>query len=155
MKIKAYTLMEVTVAMLLSAICISICYMAYSLIGDYYRVFHQKNQTAAELLLLKQGLEKDFLRGKVIIKEENGFQVQLDTTKISYSFDGELVLRTYGLMHSDTFKLANKDLIATFEGKALANQDTLDEVSFKLFLDKQTPTIIHLNKHYSAVDLFH
>ena len=50
-KINAYTLMEVTVAMLLSAICIGIAYSAYDIIGNYYRSFQQKNDrsTAAAL----------------------------------------------------------------------------------------------------------
>lgn len=155
MKIKAYTLMEVTVAMLLSAICISICYTAYGLIGDYYRVFHQKNQVADQVLFLRHALEKDFLKSSMILKQENGFELQVDTTKIIYAFDEQSIVRKYGVVRIDTFKLATKELLTLFEGKEGLAQDTIDEVHLKIFLDQQTLTNIQLHKLYSAKDLFH
>lgn len=155
LKIRAYTLMEVTVAMLLSAICISICYTAYGIIGDYYHLFHQKNESADQVLSLKHALEKDFLKSNYILKQEDGFELLIDTTKIHYSFEEQAVLRKFGAIHTDTFKLQTKALKATFEGKELLEIDTIDQVSFTILLDKNTFTTIEVNKWYSAQNLFH
>lgn len=146
--------MEVTVAMLLSAICISICYTAYSIIGDYYRLFHQKNETADQVLSLRHVLEKDFLKSSYILKQEDGFELLIDTTKIHYTFDEHAVLRKFGEIHTDTFKVETQNLKTYFDGVELMEIDTIDQIGFTILLAKNTPTTIQLNKLYSAKDLF-
>lgn len=153
-KIKAYTLMEVTVAMLLSAICISICYTAYGIIGDYYHLFHQKNQLADQVISLRHALEKDFLKSSLVLKQEDGFELLVDTTKIHYAFDEHMVLRKLGALHTDTFKLEIQNLKTYFERSEVMEIAIIDQVDFTVFLDKNTSTAIQVKKLYSAKDLF-
>ncbi|MBB2145789.1 hypothetical protein GM921_09845 [Pedobacter sp. LMG 31464] len=152
-KIKAYTLLEVTVAMLLSAICITICYSAYGIIGKYYTVFQAKNQQATEVLGLKQVLARDFLKSRFVLKSEDGFELIRDSVLIRYSFSAGHVLRQLNTLHTDTFHLEPSELLCFFEGRPVDVPDTVDQVQFKLSLAKGVRIPLQVNKVYSAENL--
>lgn len=154
MKIKAYTLLEVTIAMLLSAICIAICYSAYDIVGKYYASFQQKNQNADVVLSLRHVLQRDFLKSNAVLKSEEGVELQLDSSKIYYIFNPDAVLRKMDELHTDTFKLKSNEVNFFFEGHEVLAPDTIDELRFKMVLDQKTTVPIQLNKAYSAVNLF-
>lgn len=154
MKIKAYTLMEVTVAMLLSAICISICYTAYYIITGYYTSFYQKNKTASEVLSLRHMLEGDFSKSRLVFRTEEGVMVQVDTMKIYYAFTEHAILRKFGTLPSDTFKLQSTDLTSHFERQEVLDTGIIDQLNFKVFLAEKLAVPIQANTFYSAKDLF-
>ncbi len=154
MKIKAYTLFEVTIAMLLSAICIAICYSAYGIIAKYYVGFQQKNQTADAVLTLRHVLEKDFLKSNIVLKNEEGLEMQQDSSKIYYIFNPDAVLRKIDELHTDTFKLKPIEVGCFFEGREVLEPDTIDELRFKMDLAQHVLVPIQLNKTYSAQNLF-
>lgn len=154
MKIKAYTLFEVTIAMLLSAICIAICYSAYGIIAKYYAGFQQKNQTADVVLTLRHVLERDFLKSNMVLKNEEGVELQQDSSKTYYIFSPDAVLRKSGELHTDTFKLKPSEVGFFFEGREVLEPDTIDELRFKMNLDQRIQVPIQLSKTYSAQNLF-
>lgn len=146
--------MEVTVAMLIAAVCITACYTAYGLVSTYYRTFQQKNETAAVVMSLKQVIETDFLKSKGILKSEDGFELLQDSTKISYHFNEGRILRALANIHTDTFKLQFDQLGTYFENQPVVTADTIDQISFTTFLGQRVPVRLQINKHYSAKDLF-
>lgn len=154
MKIRAYTLMEVTVAMLISAICITICYTAYGLIGDYYRVFQERSRSADRVLSLKQVLEKDFLKSNLILRNEEGLLLQMDTSQVRYRFNEVTVVRELGEQHADTFRLELRELKSFFELRETVDTDTIDQVDLTVLLPKNIAVNIRLKKQYSAHHLF-
>lgn len=154
-KIKAYTLMEVTVAMLLSAICIGICYTAYDIIGKYYATFQQKNESADIVLSLRQVMEKDINKATIMMKTSDGFLCKQDIAAVAYIFNDGEILRQIESLRTDTFKVAWKDYFVGFEGAEVIEADTLDQVKFTLVMDKQTFVPLHFAKHYSSHNLFH
>ena len=154
MKIKAYTLMEVTVAMLISAICISICYTAYALVGDYYKAFAHKNETVDRLLSLRHVIQADFTKSKNILRSSDGFTLAQDSIFIHYQFAEKGILRKLGEVHTDTFDLKFALLETYFEQVEALEADTIDQVRFTVFLDKQFPVKMQFDKYYSAQDLF-
>lgn len=154
-KLNAFTLMEVTVAMLLSAICITICFTAYGLIQDYYSKFRAKNETSAQLTVLKQVMDKDFLKSRYVIKTDEGIKLQNDSMELSYSFDERKILRIIADVHTDTFfvELQNKEFY--FEGRPVAAADTIDLLNLEIKLKGlNTALPLQVSKKYSAVDLF-
>lgn len=153
-KVDAYTLMEVTIAMLLSAICITICYSAYGIVNNYYSTFQKKNELADRVLSLRHALETDFLKGNYILKNEEGFEVALDSATINYCFYPNAILRKVNELHTDTFKVDPKELTGYFEGNLALNTDTIDQIGFKIKLSKGVTVPIQLNKLYSAQNLF-
>jgi hypothetical protein len=146
--------MEVTVAMLLSAIAISICYTAYGLISNYYTAFHQKNQTADELIDLKHAMELDFNKSPVVLKSDSGITLLVDSINIHYIFLDQKILRKLSNKHTDTFKLEHNSLTTSFEAQQVLAADTIDQLNFNVLVPKKTNIPIQVNKFYSAKDLF-
>lgn len=154
MKIKAYTLMEVTVAMLLSAICISICYSAYQIITGYYTSFHQKNKIASEVLFLRHSLEGDFLKSKLVMRNEAGIVLQIDRTKVYYAFNENAIVRKLDTLPADTFELKTGNFKTYFEQQELVEGGRIDQLNFSIFLAEKLAVPIQVNTFYSAQDLF-
>lgn len=154
MKIKAYTLMEVVVAMLLSAICISICYTALEIVSGSYSSYRKKNEEIDNLLSLKNVLEKDFMKAVHILKNENGLMIEQDSVKRLYEFGANKVIRHSDSLYTDTFKVANIDVKFFFEGNEVLENDTIDQVNIDINLATRQKINLMVNKHYSAANLF-
>ncbi|TKC12046.1 hypothetical protein FA048_00050 [Pedobacter polaris] len=153
-KISAYTLMEVTVAMLLSALTITICYSAYGIITSYFKSFQDKNALADEVLALRHTLDRDSEKSNYMLKTDEGFEFLQDSSIIIYSFTDQHILRRLSEVHTDTFKLQAVELQRFFESQEIVAADTIDQISFKLVLTKDHTVSIQVNKYYSAAALF-
>lgn len=147
--------MEVTVAMLISAICITICYSAYGIIANYYAVFQEKNERSGVVMTLKHVLEKDFLAGDIILKTDSGLTVKLDSAVVAYTFEENKILRKLHGIHTDTFKVGTAPPSFSFEMKPILEPDTIDQIRFNVRLDKNQTATILIVKLYSAENLFH
>jgi len=153
-KVSAFTLMEITVAMLISAICITICYSAYGLIQGYYIRFEEKNKTSSLVMDLKHVLERDFLKAIHIIRTENGLEVQQDSLNIDYSFQDKQILRQIKSLHTDTFTMPAQKIDFYFEGHVANIADTVDQLNLILQMNKDVQVPVQINKYYSSADLF-
>ncbi|KIO77972.1 hypothetical protein TH53_05920 [Pedobacter lusitanus] len=153
-KVSAFTLMEVTVAMLISALVITICYTAYGLIQGYYLRFGEKNKTSAIVLDLKHVLERDFFKAVHIIRTEDGLSIEQDSLVIDYIFNDKQVLREIKSLHTDTFAMPVQQMKFSFEGREVNVADTVDQVNLELQMDKDTKVPLQINKYYSSADLF-
>ncbi|MBB5649133.1 prepilin-type N-terminal cleavage/methylation domain-containing protein [Pedobacter cryoconitis] len=153
-KVHAFTLMEITVAMLISGLVITICYTAYGLIQGYYIRFGEKNKTSSLVLDLKHVLERDFFKAVHIIRTENGFVVQQDSLVVDYIFNDKQVLRQIESLHTDTFAMPVQKINFYFEGREAQITDTVDRINLELQMNKDTQVPIQVNKCYSSVDLF-
>lgn len=146
--------MEVTIAMLLSAIAISICYTAYGIISNYYTAFHQKNQTANDIIDLKHVMEIDFMKSKGLLKNDSGIEIISDSSSIYYIFSEQDVLRKLNTQHTDTFRIATNGLTTYFEAQEILTTDTIDQINFNVVIPKKAAIPIQVNKFYSAKELF-
>ncbi|MGM9475206.1 hypothetical protein ACS5PU_02205 [Pedobacter sp. GSP4] len=153
-RINAYTLMEVAVAMLLAAICISICYSAYSLIGSYFGDFELRNKNAQDILTLETTLARDLDKGHYIVRTDDGIAVKQDSLTISYRFNGAKIVRDALGLRTDSFDLAATEAYFRFEGSAAALGDTVDHINLVLQLEKGARIPLVLKKNYSSQDLF-
>lgn len=146
-------MMEVAIAMLLAAVCISICYTAYGMIGDYFKVFQKKNAAAEEVLTLRRTMEKDILKAKYLIRTEAGINILSDSLDISYNFADSAILRKVEGLRTDSFHVFPVEKSFLFEGREALEMDTVDHISFMLRTEKQQMIPITLGKFYSAHDL--
>ena|ERR1700748_99759 len=155
-KIKAFTIMEVTITMLIAAILMGIIYTAYSIISRSYQSFHIKNKEMAEVNQLDKLLKKDFDRAEIIEKTADGVMVINSGNTVIYEFRQEAILRTAVL--TDTFKVKPDSLSALFEGQPLDEirssdeSNRIDELSFSLLLQNEKIPY-HYLKLYSSVNL--
>ncbi|MFD2581602.1 type II secretion system protein J [Pedobacter vanadiisoli] len=152
-KIEAYTLMEIAIAMLLAAICMSICYTAYSMIGDYFRAFQKRNAAAEEVLTLRRTMERDIAKGRYLVRTAEGVQILADSLNITYQFADTAILRKVENLHTDSFHVRPVETSFLFEKKEALETDTVDRISFMLKMEKQQMIPITLGKFYSAHDL--
>jgi len=155
---RAFTIMEVTIAMLISAIVIGITYTVYSIISRSYNSFNTKNEEMAVVIRLDELLQKDFDRSECISKDTAGITFQTaNNNLVKYKFDRDYVLRI-GLI-TDTFNV-NPDTVNTFfETNAVdeigerAEKNRVDELNLTLTSQNGKITY-HYLKVYSSENLF-
>lgn len=155
-KVKAFTILEVTITMLIAAILLGITYTSYSIVVKSYRSFTIKNDNMAVLISLDHLLKRDFGKATIVIKDADGIDLKNDQQLIKYSFNPDFIIRTS--IRVDTFKVQTQDVITSFENVPLNEiQDTdeqnrLDEVSFTLlYQNEKIP--YHYRKLYSSENL--
>jgi prepilin-type N-terminal cleavage/methylation domain-containing protein len=154
--IKGFTLMEISVAMLIAAMVIGIAYSASLIINRAYRSYNAKHERMAELLKLDELLRRDFDRSELILKDTGGIAVHYPGHVVKYKFDTAFVLRV--TIRTDTFKVKTDSVHALFEGVEAGemNPDTernrIDQLDLPLYLEKEKITY-HYHKIYSSQDL--
>jgi len=153
-RIEAYTLMEIAVAMLLAALCISICYTAFGLIGNYFNAFEKKNSSVQTVLALNRAMHTDIDRSHYLLRTEDGIDARQDSLLVSYHFGNEMISREVQGLRTDSFTLTSSEMNCSFEGRDVSAGDTLDRLSFVLSLEKGAKVPLLFKKVYSAQDLF-
>ena len=161
-KLKAYTLLEITVAMLVASLVISVTYTAYGIIDRSYRRYMETQDKVAELQMLDRALRQDFLRATLIHGEGNSVTFSDSSGRTSYLFDEHYIIRSR--TGQDTFRLRAGQLLLQFKSLPLATADApgdnapgtgalLDELSFTL-LENEGEIYYHYHKQYSSENLF-
>jgi len=155
-RIKAFTILEVTITMLVAALVMGITYSAYSIIIKSYGAFNKKNQDMAVVVRLDEWLKKDFSRAEIILKDTAGIALNSPDRHIKYRFDPDVIIRTE--IRSDTFKVKTDSLVFSFEGFPVNEngltdeQNRLDDLDLViLFQGEKIP--YHYHKLYSSVNL--
>ena len=148
--------MEVTIAMLLSAIVIGLTYTVFSLVTRSYQSYQTKHRQMATLLSLDGLLRRDFDRVELILKDTDGIVLANKNNLIKYRFYPDYVLRK-GIA-TDTFRLKTDSIAMSFEGKTIDSSGTgeedsrLDELDMQVTLQKENiPYYYH--KIYSSANL--
>lgn len=148
--------MEVTIAMLLSAIVIGTCYTVFSIITRSYHGYQLKHEEMAGVLRLDELLQKDFDRAEIILKDTDGIVMKNAARLTRYRFYGDYVLRIGVAV--DTFKVKTDSVVTSFENKAISTpgtdeeQSRLDQLDIQITLQKEKiPYYYH--KKYSSVNL--
>jgi type II secretory pathway pseudopilin PulG len=151
-KIKAFTLMEVTVAMVLAAISIGISFTVYQLLSKAYRQYDTKNRLIAELVQLDQLLKKDISAADKVFTEMGNLICQQKEKVVIYSFTDEYITRNQESLHTDSFFIRNGSLLLSFEDVPLESDRTVDQVEFDVqFFENYIPR--KYTKFYSAQQL--
>jgi len=155
-RLKAFTIMEITVVMLISAIVIGIAYTAFNIINQSYRSFQQKNEHMAELVRLDELLRKDFNRATMISKTTSGIFLKASTDSVTYDFEPNFTVRTSTI--TDTFKLDVQDILTNFEASPvtvlnpIAEQNRIDELDFSILFENEKIQY-NYHKQYSSANL--
>ena len=153
-KVKAFTIIEITISMLIAAIVIGIGYTAFLIISGSYRSFRQKSEDLESLIQLDRLLKKDFAGADSIFKTANGLQFRRNRDSVQYDFQPDFIIRNSTI--TDTFKFQNQDVQPLFENQAVnssdVEQDRIDELNLTIvFRDEKIP--YHYYKEYSSENL--
>ncbi len=155
-KVKAFTLLEVTITMLITALLIGLTYTSYGIIVKSYRSFTAKNEATVVLVNLDHVLTRDFDKADMVLKEDNGIVLKSDQNLIKYSFNATSIIRE--ALKADTFNVQIQNLQTSFEHSPITevqemeDQNRIDELTFTLlYQNEKIP--YHYRKRYSAVNL--
>lgn len=90
-KTKAFTLLEILVALVLSFFIVGILYLTYNMMGRQFRSEYQKQLSS--VVLLKSGLEMDFFKADSIIAGQDQVFVFRQGKELVYQFHEDAILR--------------------------------------------------------------
>jgi prepilin-type N-terminal cleavage/methylation domain-containing protein len=155
-KLKAFTIMEVTIALLVSGILIAIVYVAFAVVSNSYHAFLLKNGESADLAQLDLLLNRDFRKANLITKTDSGLFLKNSNDSTNYILNSNYIVRKNGI--TDTFKVKTTSVNMYFEQHPLgitgeAEDNRIDELEFDLSLHNEKMTF-HYYKQYSSADLF-
>jgi hypothetical protein len=101
-KLKAFTLMELIIGMIVGSIVVGMCYSAYSMIfrqyGDYKKIKQQVN----EAMRLQTALSLDFTKCELVEYKQEQLGFTMDSCLVRYQFVQPLIIRSEREV-SDTF----------------------------------------------------
>lgn len=152
-KIPAFTLMEVTIAMLVAAIAIAITYTAFRIIGGSYNGYTRKQEMVAEVLQIDKLLKQDFLQADRIVRAGEGLILETEEGVISYAFGDSTVLRDQFSLRTDTFRVSTDPVSISFENELVEDGLLADQLTLQVRAEGQQMPL-HYLKIYSAQDLF-
>lgn len=156
-RVSAFTIIEITITMLISAILIGITYTSYSIIARSYSSFNTKNENLAVVLRLNKLLQKDFDRCEMVLKDSTGLSITFPDHKVKYKFEPDYTVRIGSM--ADTFKVRSDSVSMQFENSITSDlgandeQNRLDELRLVFTLQKEKIPY-HYYKVYSSVNLF-
>jgi len=150
-KIHAFTILEMVITMMVSALLIGLALTAYMVVYRSYLSFEKKNGETSDILQMDRTLQRDFARSQHVYSSPEGL-ILYGRDTLFYDFKAAYIVRRSA--RADTFHVEVRDVQALFENKPLAAGDSLiDRLSFRLVLRKDTiPFIYH--KLYSSEELF-
>ena len=152
-KLPAFTIIEVTIAMVIAGISIAIAFTAYRLVSQSYKQYDDKNKKLAEAMLLNKLLSKDFLQSQQVISTVDGLLLKMPGGEINYHFQPEFILRDQYGLETDTFFIAASQPHCLFKGNDAAEGDLTDQLTFSARVRDES-LAYGFNKEYSSEELF-
>lgn len=156
MKIKAFTLVELAVVMLISIILFGIAYFSWQIIEQRFISYTDSSIELENIATFKLQIEQDFKKSTQIIAGPNSkgilVRCENDSTRIEYLFTIENILRTQAT-RVDTFKIISNNLkMYLLNEEILKLPAIIDEITFSATYNNE---LLHFNssKKYSASDL--
>jgi prepilin-type N-terminal cleavage/methylation domain-containing protein len=152
-RVKAFTLVEMIVVMLLTAVVIGLAYEVFQVISKSYSSFSAKNERINDVERLEHWLKRDFIRAENITAGGNKVCMIIGKDTVSYVFTDSVVTRQ-GL-RVDAIRIEVKNITTTFQGKEAQNEPQplpADELNFDIVLEQEEiPETFY--KLYSAEQL--
>ncbi|OOQ58330.1 PulJ/GspJ family protein [Mucilaginibacter pedocola] len=152
-KIKAFTIMEVTVSMLLAAIVVAVGFTAYDIMARSYAAYHKKHEGLSVLIQTDKLLQREFAGAIAIRFDGTGLALQDTGRIIRYEFSPEGILRREA--NTDTLKLQVSNVRYWFESQEItqpAELQLIDGLSFSALYEGKT-FMYHYHKKYSSAEL--
>ena len=114
-KLKAFTLLEIIIAMVLSFFILSILYLMYDIMGRHFQNEYEKQLSG--LVILKSQLEMDFFHTDTIITDQKQIHLFLLGKESSYQFQEDAILKKANLITDTVFKGEYIPEIETIQNK--------------------------------------
>jgi hypothetical protein len=104
-KIRSYTIMEMIVVMIISAIVVGTAYNTYRIVFQQYLTMRNTSEILRQMSLLDVLISRDVDNCNYIRRTHEGFSCHYEINEINYYLEKDLVLRAEGLV-MDTFRIS-------------------------------------------------
>ena len=149
-KLKAFTLLELLVAMAITGIVVSIAGLVFNVMGKQFNSYKETSEDIASAYLLNNLLQSDFFNAATIYRSEDELIAANREYAVKYKFMQSYILRTAG-ERSDTFFIEAGDIESRFMNDP-AEEGLIDELYFESYVHRE-PEIFHFTKQYSPSEL--
>lgn len=149
-KVKAFTIIELVVVMILTAIIVGIVYSAYSIVGNQYYVYKKTGTQNSQVALLSMLLNKDFTSSHFIkYGNDELFFYSKEDNFIHYVFEENYITRNSNSV-TDTFPINPLNIQMKFlQELQLVHNSLVDELYFEAVIFNQQQ-LFHFKKQYAA-----
>lgn len=137
-KLRAFTLLELLVGMIVSGIVLTATFSAYRIVSHQNLDYSARSKSATDLSFFMSRFAVDFsAKGKVYRLTENEISFEQEKRKLLYRFSEKNILRSEEA-HTDTFFVAAIAVSSFFESIPVdgENQEA-DELHLRLLTDGQ------------------
>ena len=157
-KIRAFTLVELLVVMVISGIVIAITYQIYFIANKQFMQYKKGNEKVTQEVILRGLLNNDFFQSESVIrKSENNIEMQLADEKINYEWRDEFIIRVTNASR-DTFFLpvslvelkfrnSSQDISAGLIDALKIISENGDEEKYFCFFKEYSADVLMQNTH--------
>lgn len=148
MRLKAFTVIEMLVVMLISTIAIGIAYASYRIVQGQFQTYKKSSSEISDYLVLDKLITKDFLESDKVFRTSSGFEMIFSDKKIAYEeYEGNLLRKSIVV---DTFKIQLSELNASLKTKSENLPNALIDQVIITCAYKETPIQFLYSKEYGA-----
>lgn len=151
-KLKAFTLMELSIAMLIAGICIGMAFYMFQFFQQLYLGQQREKQEQFTFTLFQHLLKKDMQQAQAVFYEENQLQLLDSIGIIHYVFSENQILRDHYQQQTDTFNLKVTTVDGLYRNASRPSATCIDEFHLTVAFDKEEHSFI-LDKKYAALQL--
>lgn len=148
-RIRSYTIIEMLVVMLISAMSIVITYTCYSIFSNHYLSYKKNSDVLANYILFDKLVTKDISACSKVVKTQEGMVCEFKQNAVYYEFSPTYVIRRSTII--DTFHIAAfVDPEFKKMDKILSVPGTLiEEMTFEAIY-KEEKLFFYYKKNYGA-----
>ena len=149
-KLKAFTLVELLIAMVISGIVITFCYAGYSILHEQFQHFKEVKRSFVHLRQFQSTVSNDFYTYEYARFNEQSIMLEDEKRERTvYKIEGDYVLRSLN-EQVDTFFIEVGELHPTFLFEE--SGDLIRSFTFDVYInDEELP--FSFSKEYSAATL--
>jgi prepilin-type N-terminal cleavage/methylation domain-containing protein len=149
-KLRAFTLMELMIGMIVSSIVTGMCYSGYMLISRQYQDYHKLKEQVNESMQLYTVLANDIAKSRSVLYANEHLQLEGDSVSLNYFFTDDCILRNVNEI-TDTFRYAATDIQAVPVAEK-GNAGLIQTFSFSVKMFDEATTFLY-TKQYDAAAL--
>ncbi len=153
-QLKAFTLLELLVGMILSGIVLTATFTAYRITTKQYETYREKSKSITEISFFVSQLQVDFSNATTITQHsENTIHLQSDKRKLEYIFSAKHVLRN-DFQQIDTFHVAVQGIESLYKSQKVNDENSeLDELHIRVTFEGKTENKIYLKTKNPKAEL--
>jgi prepilin-type N-terminal cleavage/methylation domain-containing protein len=130
-KIKAFTLIELVVTMVISSIVVMLAFTCYEITYKQYLNFRKSNNTVTQVILFNSLFKQDVLLSDLVSKtDDNDITLRMnDSVSVNYSFGSNYILRKYNELTPDTFPITSVTVKEQFQNNLVDENGLVDDIT--------------------------